>query len=125
MPLVVLGVMVLNHCHPIDAANDDTSGGVGSSILDGRFQFTSDVTQYLNLAYDAAELDETEEISEKLEIYKIVSYCSTLTNEHVCVQFFPCMLLVVVVIVVLLSLSNIGSSHFRIDVEFLKTLIDI
>ena len=62
----------------VDAANDEnedgTGGGVGGeSILDGRFYTTSDVTKYLALAYDAAQLDETEEITEKLELYKYVS----------------------------------------------------
>ena len=117
IPLAVLGVMILNHCHPIDAANDDSSSnvGVGSSILDGRYYFTSDVTQYLNLAYDAAELDETEDTSEKMEIYKIVStqkelvflyyMCSLVSTSH------PSFVVGIVVVVVFLCLFTTNEAH--------------
>jgi hypothetical protein len=42
------------------------------SLLNGRFETTTDVTAYLNLALDAADMRETEDIPTKQNIYSNV-----------------------------------------------------
>ena len=44
------------------------------SLLDGRYETTTDVTDYLNLALDVAKMSESDDIDVKLDIYKNVSW---------------------------------------------------
>ena len=49
------------------------------SLLDGQYETTTDVTDYLNLALDVSKMSESENIDVKLDIYKNVS--SLLSNQ--------------------------------------------
>lgn len=45
-----------------------------ASLLNGRFETVTDVTDYLNLALDAADMKETDDLTTKLNIYQNVRY---------------------------------------------------
>jgi hypothetical protein len=44
----------------------------GIPLLGGRFETTTDVTGFLNLALDAAEIQASNDVTEKTELYKRV-----------------------------------------------------
>lgn len=46
-----------------------------ASLLSGRFETVTDVTDYLNLALDAADMKETDDFTTKKNIYQNVRPC--------------------------------------------------
>lgn len=50
------------------------------SLLDGRYETTTDVTDYLNLALDVSKMSESDDIDVKLDIYKNVSWSLFVTR---------------------------------------------
>lgn len=63
----------------------------GILLLGGRFETTTDVTGFLNLALDAAEIQASNDVTEKTDIYKRVRKfardrhsCNFLSNGFFC-----------------------------------------
>jgi hypothetical protein len=54
---------------------------LGIPLLGGRFETATDVQGILNLALDAAEIRESDETAEKLEIYKNGRYAYSLGKD--------------------------------------------
>ena len=51
-----------------------------ASLLNGRFETTTDVTDYLNLAFDASKMIESTDFDVTMSIYKNVSILDTCAN---------------------------------------------
>jgi hypothetical protein len=54
----------------------------GISLLGGRFETTTDVTGFLNLALDAAEIQASNNLTERAELYNRVR--KLVTDRHPC-----------------------------------------